>query len=643
MENISGEQIRNRVNNNNNNNEKNNKTNVKEEEYKKEDEKIIKNLNSRYIESEEQKKLKLKHMKNYSKSEIIKKSLFISSRNWRNTIFSIIKGIINQYFSVKNPLISGKIYDAINKKSIIDLKSSLKSYFIFVTIKLIIEIFFHLFSYFYINYSILQYKNIVLENISKKDIEFFDVFKTGELSQRIGICERSIEGDFIKETIEILQNIIKVIFICYYLFTTSLKISIIYIIIMILKFICDYCHDHFSEMRNFKKRHKLFEQYFGCLNEFISNIRLVKSFGNEEIEIEKLKKLKNRFHNDRRGLGELIWKIMDFLHNGGEHLIIFYAGLETIQGKISLGELMIFQKYSNDLRWTIKKFKDLFNRYIELLEGWSKFFEIYDYTPKIISLKNLKPEKIKGEIEFDNVKFSYPLKPNVLILNHLSFKIQPGKVFAIVGHSGSGKSTILNLIQRFYDPEEGIIKLDGIDIRDLNINWYHKNLGLVSQEPILNNGSIEDNITYGLKEYTQKDFNYVCELSCVNNFVKDNSQFPDGYKTIVGERGVQVSGGQKQRIAIARALIKNVKILIFDEATSALDAESENEVQSAINNIIKKKNITSVIIAHRLSTIRNADSIIFLDKGRIVESGTHEELIALNGEYKKLVQKQLVS
>jgi ABC-type multidrug transport system fused ATPase/permease subunit len=304
---------------------------------------------------------------------------------------------------------------------------------------------------------------------------------------------------------------------------------------------------------------------------------------------------------------------------------------------------MIFQKYLNDLRWTIKKFRDIFNKYIELLEGWTKFFEIYDYTPKVVSKKDLKPEKIKGEIEFDNVKFSYPLKPNVIILNHLSFKIQPGKVLAIVGHSGSGKSTILNLIQRFYDPEEGIIKLDGIDIRDLNINWYHKNIGLVSQEPILNNSTIEDNIIYGVKEYSEKYFNEVCELSCVNEFVKDKNQFPGNFKTIVGERGVQVSGGQKQRIAIARALMKNVKILIFDEATSALDAQSENDVQSAINNIIKKKNITSVIIAHRLSTIRNADTIVFLDNGRIVESGTHDELIKLNGEYKKLVEKQLVS
>ena len=490
MENIAREQVRNRENDNENN-EIDSKNNVKEDD----DKKIIKDENTGFIESEEQKKLKFKHTKHYSKYEIIKKSLFISSRNWRNTIFSVLKGIINQYFSVRNPLLSGKLFDAINKKSITDLKLALKSYLIFIFIKLIIDIFFHVFSYFYINYSIIEYKNLVLENISKKDIEFFDVFKTGELLERIGLCERSIEGDFLKQTIELFQNVTKFIFICYYLFTTSLRISIIYIIIMVIKFLCDYCHDQFSEMGNFKKRHKLFEKYFGCLNEFISNIRLVKSFGNEEIEMEKLKNLKKVFNNDRSGLSELIWRVMDFFHDGGTHLITFYAGLETIQGRITLGELMIFQKYSTDLRWTIKKLRDIFNKYNELLEGWTKFFEIYDYTPKVISKKDLKPEKIKGEIECDNVKFSYPLKPNVPILNHLSFKIQPGKVLAIVGHSGSGKSTISHLIQRFYDPNEGIIKLDGIDIRDFNTNWYHKNLGLVSQEPVLNNGSIEDNIT----------------------------------------------------------------------------------------------------------------------------------------------------
>ena len=637
MENIAREELRNRENNDYNNNEKNEKEDSKKEKL------ITKNLDNGYIESEEQKKIKTKHIKHYSKIEIIRKSLFISSKNWKHIIFSIISGLINQYFSIKKPLLSGKIYDAINQKSFHELKNALYSYMLFIFFKLIVDELFQIFSYFYINKSLLQYKNLVIENIGKKDIEFFDVFKTGELMERIRVSERSIEANFLVKTIEIIQHIVKFIFICYYLFTTSVKLTLIYLLIMIFKFICDYLHDYFNEFSNWKSFHKIMEQYNACLNEFLSNIRLVKSFGTEEEEINKLKNLKNRIERNRNGIGTMIWKIMDFLHDGGAHLIIFYAGLNTIEKKMTLGQLMIFQRYTDEVRWTIKRFRDMFNQYIGLLEGWNKFFEIYDYSPKIISNKNIIPNKINGQIEFDNVKFAYPLKPEVNILNHLSFKIQPGKVLAIVGHSGSGKSTISNLIQRYYDPNEGNIKLDGINIKDLNINWYHKNIGLVSQEPILNNGTIEDNIIYGVKEYSEKYFNEVCELSCVNEFVKDKNQFPENFKTIVGERGVQVSGGQKQRIAIARALMKNVKILIFDEATSALDAQSENDVQSAINNIIKKKNITSVIIAHRLSTIRNADTIVFLDNGRIVESGTHDELIKLNGEYKKLVEKQLVS
>ena len=217
------------------------------------------------------------------------------------------------------------------------------------------------------------------------------------------------------------------------------------------------------------------------------------------------------------------------------------------------------------------------------------------------------PEKVEGQLDFENVSFAYPLKPEVMILKELSLSIKPGKVIAIVGHSGSGKTTISNLIQRFYDPVEGAIKIDGIDIRDFNISWLRKQIGFVAQEPALYSGTIEDNITYGVSEYTQEQFEQVCKLANISNFVNDKSLFPSGYKTLVGERGNKVSGGQKQRIAIARALMKDVKFLVFDEATSALDAESENEVQSAIDNIIKIKKITTVIIAHRLSTIKNAD------------------------------------
>ena len=252
--------------------------------------------------------------------------------------------------------------------------------------------------------------------------------------------------------------------------------------------------------------------------------------------------------------------------------------------------------------------------------------------------KNYIPKgNIKGKIDFKNVKFSYPSNPDVKILDNLNFSIEPGKNLALVGYSGSGKTTISNLIQRFYDPIEGNIFLDDINIKDYNLDWLHKNIGFVSQEPILCNGTIEYNITYGVKDYTKDKLNEICELLLINKFLKDKKLFPDGLKTYIGERGSKLSGGQKQRIAIARAIMKDVKILIFDEATSALDAQCENEIRSALNNIIKNKKITTIIIAHRLSTIKIADKILFLNKGKIVESGTHEESLKLNGEYKILV------
>ena len=220
--------------------------------------------------------------------------------------------------------------------------------------------------------------------------------------------------------------------------------------------------------------------------------------------------------------------------------------------------------------------------------------------------------------------------------------MKPGKIFALCGYSGSGKTTISNLIQRFYDPDEGKIYIDNIDIKDYNIKYLLNNIGFVAQEPILNSGTIEKNILYGVESYKKSDFDEVLKLSNVNSFINNKHLFPEGLKTLVGERGIKVSGGQKQRIAIARALMKKPKILVLDEATSALDAESEAQIQKAIENIIKKKDITIIIIAHRLSTIINADTIAVLNKGNVVEIGNHNELLKKNGEYKKLFQKQLV-
>ena len=419
---------------------------------------------------------------------------------------------------------------------------------------------------------------------------------------------------------------------------------LIYLISFFVKICLDHIVTRVSTALTVKAANKQVDKYKNLLIEFITNIRLIKSFSKEQSEVKKLLAISNKLMQPFNViLKGLLTKIVNFINESSETAILFVAGINAINGSMTYGDLTIFQTYSRQLKDIIKRIQQLYYEYERILDGWSRFFEIYDYKPKTVSLKNIKPkEEPKGEIVFDKVSFSYPLKEDVTILDDLSFKIEPGKTIAIVGHSGSGKTTISSLIQRFYDPNQGNIFFDGINIKDLDLSYLRHQIGIVSQEPSLCSGSIKDNIIYGVSKFDQSKFDKICELTNVAKFVEDKKMFPDGYKTRVGERGTSISGGQKQRIAIARALMRDAKILIFDEATSALDAESENQVQSAIDNVIKLHHITTIIIAHRLCTVRNADMILFLSKGKIVEKGTHKELIDMDGEYKQLVKRQLI-
>nr|XP_060638834.1 ATP-dependent translocase ABCB1-like [Anolis sagrei ordinatus] len=251
------------------------------------------------------------------------------------------------------------------------------------------------------------------------------------------------------------------------------------------------------------------------------------------------------------------------------------------------------------------------------------------------SNEGFKPDKFRGEIEFKNIHFSYPSRPEVQILKGLNLKIQPGKTIALVGSSGCGKSTTIQLLQRFYDPAEGQIIIDGHDIRTLNLKWMRENIGIVSQEPILFATTIAGNIRYGREDITDAEIEQAAKEANAYDFI---SKLPDKFDTMVGERGAQLSGGQKQRIAIARALARNPKILLLDEATSALDNQSESIVQAALDKA--KAGRTTIVIAHRLSTIRTADIIAGFEKGIIVEQGTHDELMAHKGVYYALVMQQ---
>ena len=592
------------------------------------------------FESEEE-KLK-KSNTNYSKSQLIVKSMKVSLLNWKYILYTRLTSIFFDILDMYIPVQRGLIIDCITDKSKNHL---LYQNFItvvkFIIIKLIFELLFQYIQRYFINDSLYDYKDILLEDMAKKDIEFYDLYKTGELLEKLRNAERVYDKNMVFQILKDVQHTIKIFYLSFFLMNTNLKLSLISLILVLVQKFAEYFSKKASGSFDVNQFTKLDEKYNNYLTDFVFNIRLIKSFATEKFELNRIKKTKRKmykvFDNPMMSIYEAVYAFSKI----GDYILLYYTGNLVISGKMSFGQYTIFENYFSKFQEEFESLYKSFEKYNEFLVDWKSFFELYDYKQKITSLKNYIPEKIDGKINFEQVSFSYPLSEEVKILDNLSFLVEPGKILALVGYSGSGKSTISNLIQRFYDPNEGSIFIDNINIKDYNLDWLHQNIGFVSQEPILCNGTIEYNITYGVKEYTKDKLEEICELAHVNKFLKDKRLFPEGLNTKVGERGTKVSGGQKQRIAIARAIMKDVKILIFDEATSALDAESENEVQLALDNIIKTKKITTIIIAHRLSTIRNADKILFLNKGKIVESGTHEELLNLNGEYKKLVSKQL--
>jgi ATP-binding cassette subfamily B protein len=267
-----------------------------------------------------------------------------------------------------------------------------------------------------------------------------------------------------------------------------------------------------------------------------------------------------------------------------------------------------------------------------------RIFEVIDRVPSIPSEGGLAPSKVQGLVELSHVDFSYPARRDVAVLRDLELRLEPGQVVAVVGPSGAGKSTIAALLGRLYDPDRGTVKLDDRDLRDLDPSWLRRQIGVVAQEPLLFSTTIAENIRYGKPSATDEEVIAAARAANAHDFV---DRFPEKYATKVGERGVQLSGGQKQRIAIARAVLKDPKLLVLDEATSALDAESEHLVQEALDRLLEGR--TTLVIAHRLSTVKNADRVLVLDGGKIVQQGTHASLVGEAGLYRKLVERQFVA
>jgi len=373
--------------------------------------------------------------------------------------------------------------------------------------------------------------------------------------------------------------------------------------------------------------------------ESIGGIRTVRSFAREDHEHERYQEgIEEAFTlaKKRAWVGAWFSGLISFAGYGSIVAVLWYGGHLLASGEMDFGELTSFMLYTFTVAFSLGALSGLYEDFAKAIGASDRVFELLERESEQVD-GTIEIEDPVGALTFSDVSFAYPTRPDAMVLNGVSFQISPNQVVALVGPSGGGKSTVAALISRFYDVQSGSILLDDISIETLQVNWLREHVAVVRQEPILFATSILDNIRYGRPTATSEEVFSAAKAANAHDFV---SAFPEGYETLVGERGVRLSGGQKQRIAIARAILKDPVLLILDEATSALDVESEHLVQEALERLMENR--SSLVIAHRLSTIQHADRVVVLSEGRVVEEGRHDELLEQEGLYHRLVHKQFV-
>ena len=389
--------------------------------------------------------------------------------------------------------------------------------------------------------------------------------------------------------------------------------------------------------RHFRKAQEELADLNAILQDNFSGIREIQIFNKQKHEYRRVDQRSEAYSGSIiRALFfvGILHPFVGFTTHIGTVIVLIAGPIIALNTEFDIAAVVMFLLYLNLLYTPIAALTRTAENIQQALAGAERVFEVLDTEPDIQdSPVSKEAGKLSGQIEFKNVSFAY--EDDIPVLDNISFEAKPGEMIALVGPTGVGKTTISGLIARFHDPRSGSIIMDGMDIKDMTLESLRKNLSVVLQDVFLFNGTITDNITYGCSGAAKSEIEAAAKAACIDKFIES---LPDGYNTIVGERGVKLSGGQKQRISIARSILRNSPFLILDEATSAVDTETEREVQNAINQIVGTR--TLIVIAHRLSTVRKADKIIVLEDGKIVEMGNHDELIEKNGAYNALCNSQ---
>ncbi len=469
-------------------------------------------------------------------------------------------------------------------------------------------------------------------------IVFFEKNRVGELTSRITADVAQLQQVLSITLAEFTRQILILIVGILLLLITIPKLSLLMLGTFPFIVIAAFFFGRFIRKLTKERQEKLASTNT-VVDETMTTIHTVKSFTNEKYEynryfreIQKVVKTSLNLAKYRAGFGSFIIVILF----GGIFFLIWYGSKLVAQDEMSVGQLISFVAYTAFIGGAIASLGNFYTTIVSALGGTERIREILEEETEIDMLSNTKVERIAGDITFKEVEFEYPTRVDIPVLKGINLKIDEGHKIALVGSSGAGKSTIAQLILRFYKISHGEILVGGKSIYDYALDTYRHNIGIVPQEVILFGGTIRENILYGDPEASEDELIEAAKKSNSWNFIQS---FPEGLDTLVGERGIKLSGGQRQRIAIARAILRNPSILILDEATSSLDAESEKTVQEALNVLMEGR--TSIIIAHRLATIKTVDCIYVIDDGKIVESGTHEELSEMpNGSYSNLAKLQ---